>query len=167
MNNKVRNPLPIPEHCDQCASLNVIYTDNSIIYGRNYGEWPKCYYCEDCGAAVGCHPGTTIPLGRMTDRATRQLRKKAHDAFDPLWKNKLMERSKAYEWLARQLGIEYEACHISQLSKAQLAQVVILCKAYHKNNASALLRRKAKTNAKQFERNEREHRKFQYHRSKR
>lgn len=157
--NRIKDALPTPTHCDNCCSVNIELTTNDRIYGRIYGDWPKIYYCNDCRAAVGCHPGTEIPLGRMADRATRQLRTKAHDEFDKLWRSGLMSRAKAYNWLALTLGIDPSQCHISWLSKDQLKDVATLSADYFSNNYAALVRRKAKKDEKsrkQFEREQRE-----------
>lgn len=159
--SKIEDALPVPTHCDNCCSVNIELTTNDVIYGRIYGNWPKVYYCKDCTAAVGCHPGTEIPLGRMADRETRKLRTKAHNAFDPLWRNGYMTRSRAYTWLAATLGIDYSECHISWLSKEQLKQTAAICSEYLESNAKALERRKAKQNAKATERNKRTGREIQ------
>jgi hypothetical protein len=34
---------------------------------------------------VGCHKGTTKPLGRLADAELREWKKRAHAAFDPVW----------------------------------------------------------------------------------
>lgn len=153
--SKIKDALPIPEQCDNCCSLNIQFTTNDRIYGRAYGDWPKIYYCNDCRATVGCHYGTEIPLGRMADRATRQLRTRAHSEFDRLWQSGLMSRSKAYNWLASQLGIAASDCHISWLSKDQLKDVATLSADYLAKNYAALVRRKVKNDAKQEKRNQR------------
>jgi hypothetical protein len=147
--SNIKDALPTPTHCDNCCSINIELTTNDRIYGRIYGEWPKIYFCVDCKAAVGCHPGTEIPLGKMADRATRQLRTKAHDEFDKLWRSGLMSRAKAYNWLAASLEIDPSQCHISWLSKDQLKDVATLSADYLNRNYNALLRRKEKQNAKQ------------------
>ena len=167
MRHKVRNALPAPIYCDCCCSLNVELTTNDRIYGRQFGEWPYCYFCNDCKAAVGCHPGTEIPLGRMADRQTRRLRKIAHDEFDRLWRGGFMTRDKAYQWLAAELQIEIEQCHMSWLTKDQLKQAAQVSKVYIQQNAKALIRRRKKQDAKSYERNEREHRRFKYKRANR
>ncbi|QBZ71738.1 hypothetical protein [Pseudomonas phage KP1] len=142
------NALPIPQQCDACCSLNIKFLLNEPVSAN-------VYFCDGCGASAGCHRGTNKPLGQMGDRATRQLRKKAHDEFDKLWRSGLMRRSKAYNWLALQLGIEPDNCHMSQLSKDQLKDVITLSADYLTNNHAALARRKAKQDAKQEKRNKR------------
>jgi hypothetical protein len=127
--------MPPPEHCDVCCSVNIALTDN-------------CYFCFDCRASVGCHPGTTIPLGRMGNRLTRTLRSRAHAEFDKLWFDGLLTRSKAYDWLAKQLEIEPNQCHMSWLTDDQLRDVATLSSDYYRTHYDILLRRKAKRNDK-------------------
>jgi len=126
---RVRNPLPAPMECPYCAKP-VEIVNNSAIYGRPYGEWPWAYACDGadgdgCGAYVGMHPFTAIPLGTLADAPTREARKKAKAAFNPLWQDKRMTRTEAYRWLAGALGIEnVEECHIGWFDAETCAQVV-------------------------------------------
>lgn len=157
---RVENALPVPEHCDNCGSINIEQTKNDRIYGRIFGEWPEIYYCNDCRAAVGCHPNTLIPLGRMADRATRQLRKKLHDSFDPIWKSGLMSRSQAYYWLANELRISHDDCHVSWLSKELLKRAVEICRMYFAENEKIIERRKARKDDRTAKRNDRNRREY-------
>ena len=91
----------------------------------------------------------------MADRETRVLRKEAHAAFDPLWQNQYMSRTKAYTWLAAELGITYSDCHMAWLTKEQLIKAIEICAEYIELNIKSLQRRKAKYNAKALERNKR------------
>lgn len=40
------------------------------------------YWCKPCDAYVGCHPGTTDPLGTLANKNLRFQRGLAHCAFD-------------------------------------------------------------------------------------
>lgn len=40
----------------------------------------------------------------MANKPTREARKRAHAAFDPLWKSGQMKRGEAYKWLSEKLG---------------------------------------------------------------
>lgn len=155
MQSNILPTLPVPTHCDNCNSTRIEFTSNDKVYGRKLGAWPYAYYCNECTAAVGCHPNTQTPLGRMADRDTRFLRKHAHLALDPFWENQYMTRSKAYAWLAAALEIDLESCHISLLSKEQLTTTIKICTEYLNQNIKSLERRKAKKNAKSTERNKR------------
>ena len=152
---EIKDALPIPEQCDVCCSANIVHTTNDVIYGKQYGEWPMCYFCKDCRAAVGCHSGTDLPLGRMADRSTRTLRSRAHNEFDKIWRDGLMSRSRAYQWLAIELKIDESQCHISWLSKDQLKDVITLSANFHVNYSRIMERRKEKRNAKQAKQSDR------------
>jgi hypothetical protein len=60
----------------------------------------------------------------------KKIRQDCHKEFDKLWKYGGMTRKQAYAWLARELGIEFEECHFSTLSLAELqkAKLIILKK---------------------------------------
>lgn len=98
--------------------------------------------CAACGAYVGCHPGGFAPLGSPALAPTRAARSAAHRAFDPMWQAKAMKlerdglkrgeawsraRGAGYAWLAGQLGIEPEECHIGMMSVAMCERVVEIC----------------------------------------
>lgn len=128
MERDIKNPLPRPTHCNVCNSQSIRLTQNSVLYGRNYGKWPLIWFCNVCKSAVGCHPDTDIPLGLMADQPTRQARKLAHDAFDPLWRDrKIFKRGKAYTWLAKQMQLTVDKCHISQFNIEQCNEVISIC----------------------------------------
>lgn len=82
------------------------------------------YRCEPCKASVGTHPGTDRPLGRLANRALKQAKMAAHEAFDPLWRNGSMKRSEAYKWLAAELAITAEECHIGMFDEDMCAAVI-------------------------------------------
>nr|WP_315471724.1 zinc-finger-containing protein [uncultured Rhodoferax sp.] len=121
---RVTNPLPVPEVCPHCGAPCSI-VNNSLIYGREYGEWPWAVLCQGCEAYVGLHPFTGIPLGTLATAEIRNARKRAKSAFNPLWQQGGMSRSEAYAWLAKALGIaDVNACHIGWFDVAQCNAVV-------------------------------------------
>lgn len=116
--------LETPTTCRFCKG-SVKLISNAEIYGREYG-WPLTYRCECCGARVGTHPGTDIPLGTLADETTQRARKAAHAAFDVLWKGKTAwHRSQAYKALAKELGIQ--SAHISWFDADLCNRVVRIC----------------------------------------
>lgn len=121
---RVSNPLPVPTDCPHCAAP-VSLVNNETIYGRAYGEWPWAYACNGCGAYVGLHPFTSIPLGTLATAEIRDARKRAKAAFNPIWQQGGMSRKAAYAWLAGALGIaDVEACHIGWFDVDQCNAVV-------------------------------------------
>lgn len=124
---RVKNPLPAPTECPRCGGRHVDIARNSEIYGRDYGEWPWAFLCRGCGAYVGMHPFTGIPLGTLADAPTREARKRAKAAFNPLWQSGAMTRTEAYSWLASRLGVAVAACHIGWFDVAMCQLVEHEC----------------------------------------
>lgn len=111
-----------------------------VYGGRDFGP---IWECPDvtCTAQCGCHPDGS-PLGTLATKALRQLRMAAHDRFDVLWKpweaqklaypdetrviGKLRGamRSRAYAWLAEQMGIHKDACHIAMMDEATAKRAI-------------------------------------------
>lgn len=67
-------------------------------------------------------------MGRLADAHLRQAKLKAHEAFDPIWKGRKMSRSKAYGWLAKQLGISREETHIGMFDLETCRLVIEICR---------------------------------------
>lgn len=121
--------LDKPKRCDRCRSRNISVTTNNILFGVLKGDWPLVWYCHSCGAAVGCHPHSEFPFGRMADRETRRWRGRAHKHFDKLFRQKnLMSREEAYRWLARCMKLERDECHISYFNVDKCKQTIKLVK---------------------------------------
>ena len=80
---RVTAPMPAPEFCRYCRSTVSIRSNAAVYGGREYGAWPYVYLCDssDCGAYVGIHPHTDIPLGTLADRELRESRKINKGAF--------------------------------------------------------------------------------------
>ena len=91
----------------------------------------KFYQCAPCDAYVGCHPGTTNPLGRLANAELRAAKMAAHAAFDPLWKSGAKKRGSAYAWLADALRIDKKQCHIGMFDVADCRRVVEVCKGHN------------------------------------
>jgi hypothetical protein len=118
--------------CAYCLKETKL-VDSEIIYGKSYGP---VYYCEPCQAWVGVHKHSKIALGRVANKELREAKKKAHAAFDPIWqkdmewngKKRHEARNDAYAWLAEQMGISKEVCHIGMFDVDQCYQVILFCR---------------------------------------
>ena len=97
--------------CPYCKS-KVVLADSAIVYGRSFGPIYLCSNWPQCDAYVGCHKGTTKPLGRLANKELRQWKIKAHNALDELWKQKRYTRHKAYLIASDILGKPFEETHI-------------------------------------------------------
>lgn len=101
------------------------------------------WVCDGCGGRVGCHPGTTTPLGTPAGPALRKARSLLHDdRIDPLWKQAHMApcyggpihdakrikkiqqraRGRVYTFLAERMGIKSEDCHTGMFTIEQCRQ---------------------------------------------
>jgi len=128
---RIQHPAPIPTECNCCGGHRVALVENSEIYhGRSYGEWPYAYLCRDCGAYVGLHPVTDIPLGTLADKPLRDARNSCKRPFEMIWRNGAMSRKDAYAWLAKGLGIRAEECHFGLFDIERCQRARDLCNDY-------------------------------------
>ena len=98
-------------YCKKDAEL----VNGERIYPHRPDLFAKMFWlCEPCNAYVGTHSNSdnNKPLGRLANADLRRAKTAAHAAFDPLWKEGYMSRTKAYAWLARRLHIHIQKCHI-------------------------------------------------------
>lgn len=104
--------------------------------GRFYGcrAWPECD-----GAHGAFADGR--PVGISGDKATRSARRTAHEAFDRLWVDGQMTRQQAYRWLASQLQLTADECHIGRFDEATCARVVEAVRALEAETRGRLDRR--------------------------
>jgi len=97
------------------------WVDNTEIYGKRYGKSYMMYWCKPCDAYVGCHNNTKEALGTLANKELREWRKKAHAAFDPLWKSNKIERWWAYHKLDTYFGKEM---HIGETDIETCKQII-------------------------------------------
>lgn len=130
--------MSFPAGCPYCGEP-VKIVDSIVIYKkRSYGLAYVCSAYPKCDAYVGCHPNTDRPLGRLADKKLRTAKSAAHRAFDALWRRKANQpgqnekaaRIAGYRWLAKQLGIRRQNCHVGMFDVEQCLRVVEICKPY-------------------------------------
>lgn len=127
-----------PPTCPYCGSIARLGDSATVYRGRSYGPAWICPNYPACDSYVGCHPKTTIPLGRLANKELRQAKMAAHAAFDRLWggrgnkgkprRHGQMKRSDAYRWLSQAMGMQESSCHIGELDVDQCRRVVELCR---------------------------------------
>jgi ssDNA-binding Zn-finger/Zn-ribbon topoisomerase 1 len=113
--------------CPYCGEKTELKPDIDI-YGVTYGG--QVYVCRNyptCDAYVGCHKGTDKPLGRLANKQLRAWKSRAHGKFDFIWQRKKMKRGQAYKWLAEQLDIPVDKCHIGMFDVDLCKRVVEVC----------------------------------------
>jgi DNA-directed RNA polymerase subunit RPC12/RpoP len=124
--------------CPYCGE-STEFINSSYVYGKSHG---MIYICKQCDAHVGVHKGSTISLGRLANEELRTYKKAAHLYFDkiaktgainiiyPQYIEGVSNRSKAYKWLAEQMDMPEELCHIGMMNKLQCSKVIEICKKY-------------------------------------
>ena len=128
-----------PVICPYCQTDAALVTGREIYPHRKDLADKYFHRCRACDAWVGCHPGTSAPLGRLADKTLRAWKSAAHAAFDPLWRRKMEKqgitkaaaRSAGYAWLAEQLQIAPADCHIGMFDDGMCKRVVEVCKRFH------------------------------------
>jgi hypothetical protein len=131
--------------CPYCGSKAIFTSSTRVYRGRDYGMIYLCPNYPACDSYVGVHKGTNIPLGRMANKELRLWKNRAHAVFDPLWQMKLAKRraehgqypkcrarGSGYKWLAGQLGIPVEKCHIAMFDVELCKRVVEVCRPYYR-----------------------------------
>ena len=110
--------------CPYCGNLASLI-DSSEIYQRSYGY---IWMCRPCDAYTGVHQSSPryAPLGTLAKKELRELRKQVHAKFDPLWKKGKMTRKQAYFWLAKEMGIPEERCHVAQFSEEKCKKALVI-----------------------------------------
>ncbi|WP_258081898.1 DUF3268 family zinc-finger domain-containing protein [Xanthomonas arboricola] len=117
------NPRPCPYcgHDDELVTGREVYPHRPDLFAK------PLWACMPCRAWSGCHPGTEKRMGRLANAETRQLKMRAHEAFDPRWKSGGMKRKDAYAWLRERTGLDARECHIGWMSDADLRRVIEIC----------------------------------------
>jgi len=90
-----------------------------------YGPFYGCSTFPKCRATHGAHPNGR-PLGIPADKATKEVRIRAHAAFDRLWKGGGMSRGAAYRALQALMDMSEEEAHIGRFTKAQCERLIEL-----------------------------------------
>ncbi len=100
------------EVCPYCDSETVL-VDQNYIYDKSFSD-KKMICCSNfplCDSYVGTHKDNT-PLGRLSNKSLRWLKKEAHNHFDRIWKEGLLTRKDAYRMLSMKLEVPLEYTHI-------------------------------------------------------
>lgn len=132
---RVTDKFPIPTKCPHCHGPVEVAKNSAIYAGVEYGDYPWIYLCvnKHCWASVGMHKDTAIPLGTLAHAPLRKLRMEAKNEFNPVWQQQYMTRSKAYEWLAKEMGLKVSECHFGLFNESQCRAVMEIMDLYWAN----------------------------------
>lgn len=92
------------------------YADDAIEQGMHY---------SGAFSRKRCQHRIQLSAPRGSDLA--RLRCMAHAAFDPKWQSGKMSRTEAYAWLAKELSIPKEACHMLMFDEEMCKRVLAVC----------------------------------------
>jgi ssDNA-binding Zn-finger/Zn-ribbon topoisomerase 1 len=120
-------PSDIKLTCPKCGAGMVLRETKKFTYKNGQprkfwgcSAWPKCT------ATHGAHPDGR-PFGRPGTEEEKKARMAAHAAFDELWKDGAMSRGAAYAWLAKQLGMTEDECHIGNFGVDACERALAVC----------------------------------------
>jgi ssDNA-binding Zn-finger/Zn-ribbon topoisomerase 1 len=103
-----------------------------LLKKSRYGQFYGCSRWPDCACTHGAHPDGS-PKGIPGDKATREARIAAHEAFDRLWKPRgepgKMPRSEAYRILREMMDMTAGEAHIARFTKEQCKKLIDLLSA--------------------------------------
>ena len=121
--------MEIPTICRYCGGA-VRLVSASKVYGPAAAARlgiERFYQCQNCNARVGCHPGSTRPLGNLANEALRMKRMETHHVFDSFWKERGMSRTQAYKWMAKKMRLSEELAHIGGFEIDRCQKLIKLC----------------------------------------
>lgn len=151
--------------CPYCNAPATLADSAKVYNGRSYGPVWLCTNYPKCDAYVGCHPGTSKPLGRLADKALRKYKSATHAYFDPIWRCapqnyelpkggqerkkaerriRMRARVRTYSWLAEQLGIPVDQCHIGHFDIDTCERTIEILKRFNPQELSQQIRNWAK-----------------------
>lgn len=119
--------------CGKPAQLTTrqLRNPNKTQSRRQQAEVPV-WACEACDMRVGCHPGSTVPLGTLADKLTRTARSSVHSVLDARWSKfssgvlRRLAREQNYARLASEMGLPQEQCHVGLFTLEQCNRAIDL-----------------------------------------
>lgn len=111
--------------CSYCGKPAELVDSAEVYGGRSCG---MVWLCRPCKAWVGVHRNskTFAPLGRLANAELRDWKKRAHNAFDALWRSGKVTREQAYSWLRAAMGLTVEQAHIGRFDVPECKKLVEL-----------------------------------------
>ena len=116
--------------CPYCKCDTELVSDKEI-YGP-FATYNKNFYrcIQNLDHYVGSYDDNKKSLGRLADRDLRLMKRIAHDALDPLCRDKpslFKNRFQAYKWLSEQMSLDPKYIHIGMFTAEQCTEVIGHC----------------------------------------
>lgn len=131
--------MKIPTICRYCGGPIRLVSAEKIYGGATHRlglDGESLYLCQNCNARVGCHRGTTRPMGNVANEVLRLKRMETHSVFDAFWRSQGMTRTQAYRWLAEGLHLSEKRAHIGSFEMDDCELVIDLCNSNRKKEAA-------------------------------
>ena len=104
--------------CGKDVTANLI--DGSLVYPHRQDLYHLWFWsCPHCHCYVGCHKGTSNPLGVIPTKDIMNARKHIHAILDPLWKSGKHKRKDLYNEISGKLGWNYHTAMIRSVEEAR------------------------------------------------
>ena len=113
--------------CPYCGRPAELVHGSDVFPLRHALHHGQAYLCEPCDAYVGCHPGSTKPVGRLANAELRRMQTAAREVFNQVWQSGDKSRPGAFLWLAAKLGIPGAECHINLFDVETCLRVITIC----------------------------------------
>lgn len=122
--------------CPYCGCETKIVSGETIYpHRKNDNPRPifldKSYYmCINNGDHyVGTYSDNVTSLGRVANKELRKMKYLGHNAFDPLWKDKIhfQNQQDAYKWLSNKMNIPLEFTHFGMFTIEQCIEALKYC----------------------------------------
>ncbi len=102
--------------CRYCGG-DIEYKDTKVIYGKSYGKTYICSNFPKCDTYGGYK-------GHISNKETRDLRKKCHFYFDKLWRSGEFKREYMYRHLQKKMGMTSKQAHIGKFNRGQCLKLL-------------------------------------------
>lgn len=118
--------------CQYCGGNPLRMTGAEMFPDRPEIAVKRFLACRDCDAWVGCRAGTWTPVGELADVTLRMARRRAHDAFEAVWRAAAGQtaatddhaRRCAYAWIAAHVK---GGAHVAGLGLKECGDMIGLC----------------------------------------
>jgi hypothetical protein len=126
--------------CNYCKGRAELVKGSALFPEAKDLYYKKFWRCDPCKAHVGCHPGTTNPLGTLAKSKLRRKRHLVHLEFKKKWmrgrhKKSRAKRKIAYAWLAGKLGTPAEKTNVGMFDEDMCSKALEVLKPNNKENA--------------------------------
>lgn len=93
-----------------------------------------CTHYPECNAYVGVFRNSDVLKGTLADGDLRNKRIQAHRSFDEIWKQGIMTRGQAYQWMQHKFSLTKAQAHIGYFSDYMCNELIDACQKVLRNN---------------------------------